>query len=103
MAFHIRQWFEYQGDDWWKWAIWLDGPEGELDLVEFVTYTLHPTFANPVRQVDDRSTKFPLETAGWGTFTIFATPHSQNGEETYLQHELFLEYPEEPVTRGRHF
>ena len=55
MSVNIAQDFEYQGDDWWKWWVWIDGPKEELDQIDHVVYTLHPTFPNPVRIVRDRS------------------------------------------------
>jgi|SRR6185312_4645706 len=99
MDLRLRQGFEYQGEDWWKWWIWLDGPAEALDEVDRVVYTLHPTFPNPVRHVKDRSTSFRLETAGWGTFTIYAKVHFKAGSKTEsLSHELQLRYPDGRLT-----
>jgi transcription initiation factor IIF auxiliary subunit len=94
MALRIEQGFEYQGEDWWKWWIWIDGPQAELDQVDRVVYVLHPTFPNPVRTVTDRSTKFRLQTAGWGVFLIRAKVIHKGGTETSLTHYLQLEYPD---------
>lgn len=91
MAIKIEQGFKYQGNDWWKWWIWVDGTDKELDQIERVTYTLHPTFPNPVVTTSDRETKFRLETAGWGTFRIHAKVLKKNGEEQKLHHDLVLE------------
>src|SRR4051812_27706932 len=63
---HIAQDYEYQGSDYWKWSVWIDGTDEELDKIESVEYTLHPTFPNPVRVVDGRATKFRLDSAGVG-------------------------------------
>jgi transcription initiation factor IIF auxiliary subunit len=95
MALSITQHAEYEGNDFWSWSVCLDGDEAELDAVDHVVYTLHPTFPNPVRTVDDRATKFRLETAGWGTFTIYAKVVGTNGEEQHLEHELELSYPDD--------
>jgi transcription initiation factor IIF auxiliary subunit len=95
MALTITQHYKYIGDDFWKWDICLDGGDAELDAVDHVVYTLHPTFPKPVRTVDDRSTKFRLETAGWGTFTIYAKVVMKDGEEQHLEHELELAYPDD--------
>src|SRR5215471_2937992 len=33
VSLHIEQSYDYQGDDWWKWAVWLEGSDAELDDV----------------------------------------------------------------------
>jgi transcription initiation factor IIF auxiliary subunit len=94
MALSIRQDSKYLGHDRWKWSVWLEGSSEELDHVKQVMYVLHPTFHNPVRIVDNRATKFRLETSGWGTFTIHAKVVDHAGRETYLDHPLTLLYPD---------
>lgn len=96
MALRIVQHSEYAGNDFWRWSICLDGPDAELDAVDHVVYTLHSTFPNPVRTVTDRQTRFRLETAGWGTFTVYArVVGKEDGAEQHLEHELDLRYPED--------
>jgi transcription initiation factor IIF auxiliary subunit len=90
--YKISQDFKYQGDDWWNWWVWIEGIPSELDMVDYVIYTLHPTFPNPVRKINDRGSKFKLETEGWGTFTIYAKVVLKNKKEISLKHELYLEY-----------
>lgn len=92
MSLKIDQDFEYQGDDWWRWWIWIEGPDAELDEIEKVVYTLHETFPNPVRVVEDRSSKFRLETAGWGIFRIHAKVYLKDGTREKLHHDLELRY-----------
>jgi transcription initiation factor IIF auxiliary subunit len=94
MALTIKQGFEYKEKDWWKWWVWIDGPADELNKIDHVVYTLHPTFPRPVRTVRERESKFRLETAGWGVFTIYATVVGHDGLETELSHDLRLEYPD---------
>lgn len=94
MSIEIAQGFDYQGDDWWKWWIWIEGPDNELDQIDHVVYTLHTTFPNPVRTIRDRDSKFRLETAGWGVFRIYAKVVNKKGLETFLEHDLVLEYPD---------
>jgi transcription initiation factor IIF auxiliary subunit len=89
----IAQDSKYEGNDWWCWAVWVEGPEDQLDQIESVQYTLHHTFPKPVRVIRDRSTKFRLETAGWGTFTIYAKVIRKDGGVIPLAHELELYYP----------
>jgi len=90
MALQIKQGFEYQGDDKWRWWIWLDGPQAELDAVDYVVYTLHRTFVNPVRTVTDRNSQFRLETSGWGEFRIYAKVVTKDGDSSRLIHDLVL-------------
>lgn len=89
-----RQAFEYKDKDWWEWSVWIDGPADLLDSVDHVVYKLHNTFRNPVREVSDRSSKFRLETAGWGVFTIGVIVNYKDGRQEHLEHDLVLEYPD---------
>ena len=99
MAIRIEQDFKYQGEDYWDWWIWIEGPPEELDQIDRVIYILHPTFPSPVREVKDRSTKFRMKTAGWGEFQIRATVKHKSGRETPLTHNLTLEYPGQAPSR----
>ena len=98
MAIKIKQDFEYKGKEWWEWSVWVEGPEQELDEIKHVEYTLHSSFFKPVRKIDDRSSKFRLETAGWGVFTIYAKVFHKDGGETLLEHDLELLYPDGTCT-----
>jgi transcription initiation factor IIF auxiliary subunit len=90
----IKQGFKYEGDDWWSWWLWIEGDPNKLDQVEKVTYTLHSTFKNPVREIRDRRSKFKLETEGWGVFVIYVRITLKNNQDISLQHKLYLEYPD---------
>jgi len=94
MALSIQQDAQYLGKNYWKWSVWLEGSPEELDDVDRVVYILDPTFRNPVREVEDRSTKFRLDTSSWGTFTIHAKAVHRDGRETRLDHNLELLYPD---------
>jgi len=94
MPVALTQDAKYAGNDRWEWAVWLDGPPGELDKIERVQYVLHPTFLKPVREVADRSTNFRLETSGWGTFRIHAKAIYKDGRQVPLHHDLVLLYPD---------
>ena len=99
--FTVQQWEKYEGEggeDWWKWAVWLEGSDDALDRVEFVEWALHPTFPNPVRRTRDRSTKFRLETGGWGVFHIVARVRLNDGTQVKLLHRLSLHYPDDSQT-----
>jgi transcription initiation factor IIF auxiliary subunit len=97
MPLAIQQESSYEGHDYWKWSVWLEGAPGELDEVDHVRYILHPSFHKPVREVYDRASKFRMDTGGWGTFTILAKAYLKDGREVALQHDLELLYPD-PAT-----
>jgi transcription initiation factor IIF auxiliary subunit len=90
----VQQWEKYEGEDWWTWAVWIEGPNEVLDGINLVEWTLHPTFSNPVRKIRDRASKFRLETGGWGVFQILARVQLKDGEEVKLRHYLTLHYPD---------
>jgi len=95
MGLRLNQDSDYAGKDHWRWSIWLGGSDAELDDVDHVVYTLHPTFPDPVRTIADRASDFRLDTAGWGTFTIYARVVGKDGSEQHLEHELELAYPDD--------
>ena len=90
--YRIEQAFEYQDNDWWKWSVWIEGKDSDLDLIDYVVYTLHPTFPNPVRKMTNRKEKFILSTEGWGVFTIYAKLGLKDEREIMLEHNLSLKY-----------
>jgi transcription initiation factor IIF auxiliary subunit len=94
MKLTVAQKQAYQGDDRWKWAVWIEGTNTDLDEIKEVTYKLHPTFPNPLRTVSDRSTKFMLESSGWGTFTIHVKVLLKGGSVLTLKRDLELFYEE---------
>ena len=61
----VKQEASYVGDKYWNWSVWLEGPVTELDQVEYLEYTLDPSFPNPVRRVRDRESQFKLSAGGW--------------------------------------
>lgn len=91
-GFEIQQWENYEGDDWWKWAVWIEGGDDALDQIDYVEWVLHPTFPDPIRKSRDRAKKFRLETGGWGVFLIHARLKMKNGETIPLRHHLSLHY-----------
>lgn len=93
MTLRIKQESTYTGSDWWTWAVWLDGPAEELDQVDHVIYTLHPTFPTPVQRVGDRESRFRLESAGWGEFEIYLDIGFKNGQTRKRKHWLHLRSP----------
>ena len=98
--FEIQQSEDYQGDNWWKWSVWLEGSDDDLNGVEYVEWTLHPTFPDPIRRQVNRSEKFRLDTGGWGTFPIRALIQMKDGTSLRLMHRLKLYYPKDKITRS---
>lgn len=92
--YKIAQNYKYEGDDWWQWSVWIEGSDDDLDKVDYVVYTLHPTFINPVQKVTERSSKFRLPTEGWGVFMIYARVVLKDSSEISLKHYLKLAYPD---------
>lgn len=92
MGLKIEQGSNYKGNDLWKWWVWIEGPDAELDEIDHVVYTLHPTFVRPVRTIKTRENKFHLASEGWGTFTLYAKVVKKDGSSMQLEHSLVLEY-----------
>ena len=98
--FTIQQWEKYEGEDWWKWAVWIEGPDEALDRIDFVEWTLHPSFPQPVRKCKERASKFRIETGGWGGFPIVARVQLKDGQQTKLLHHLKLHYSDGTQTHA---
>jgi YEATS family/TIR domain len=90
MPIQIAQSSTPAGKDHWKWSVWLDASGAELDAIDHVVYTLHPTFAEPVRRVSDRASAFRLDSGGWGEFSIHAGVHHRDGHVEKVEHWLTL-------------
>ncbi len=90
----IAQDQHYESQDWWRWSVWIDADAAELAKISKVVWHLHPTFPNPVQEVSNRSDKFRLKTAGWGTFRVRAEVLMLDGKKRILLHELELNYPD---------
>lgn len=89
----VKQDSVYQGGEWWKWSVWLEGSAKELAAIDHVVYTLHPTFPDPVRTVKNRRTAFKLESSGWGEFEIYLQIAHRDGKVRKRRHWLTLPHP----------
>jgi hypothetical protein len=67
-------------------AVRLDGPQPELDEVEFVTYLLQSLAPHPLRHVRERSTGFRLGAIGRHVLGVHARVHRRDGSELVLEH-----------------
>jgi transcription initiation factor IIF auxiliary subunit len=54
----------------YEWTLEIKGASHELDTIDSVGYTLHPTFHSQPQKVRARETGFGLTRVGWGTFTV---------------------------------
>lgn len=95
MNFFVAQNQKYEGDNWWKWSLWIGGSDEDLDRIESVTYRLHPTFPQPVRTVIDRASKFQLRCSGWGVFLIPVEVRLKDGKKIQLAHQLQFTFPDD--------
>lgn len=93
----LRQQSEYEDNDWWNWQVFVEASDEDLDRIAYVEYTLHPTYANPVRKVTDRQTKFLLKEEGWASFTLYAKLCLKNDATVLLEQTLTLAYPDGEV------
>ncbi len=93
--YSVVQGYQYIGDDLWDWWVAIDGAENDLNEIQKVIYTLHPTFIKPIVTVNERITNFKLKASGWGTFRIYIKIVLSSGDEIKLQHDLELYYPDD--------
>ena len=91
--YKLSQGSEYMGDDYWKWWIFVEGSDNDLDRIENVVYNLHYTFVDPVRTISTRENNFRLETSGWGVFPVYARINFKDHTVLEMEHELELYYP----------
>ena len=87
----------YKGQGWWSWSVWMVATEEALNQVEYVEYTLHSSFLNPVRRIDNRFSNFRLDEEGWGGFTLYVRVQLKDGEQVMLNYELRLMNSEDEV------
>lgn len=82
----------YLGNGKWEWTVFVLASDHVLEEIRHVDYTLHPTFANPIRRVTKREFEqgkgFALKATGWGTFVIGVRVEFEGGRTKYLKHRL---------------
>lgn len=83
------------GTEQYQWRVFVNEDKSILDKIENITYLLHPTFAEPLHIIDNRQTKFALESIGWGEFiiqiTIKFTDDTEKKQRYYL--DLSKDWP----------
>lgn len=90
MNVQIVQDTERQERDWWRWSVWLEGPDEELDRIDHVEYILHPTFREPIKQRRNRADNFRLNASGWGEFMLYAKIYAKDGSVERHEHWVTL-------------
>ena len=77
----------------YTWTIFLVADDATLNSIDYVQYTLHPSFPNPVQPpIKDRGGKcaFALSSESWGEFEVKVKIGFRNGTTTDLKHWLTL-------------
>ena len=88
---YARKIREERDYDYYKWRIFVDEQDDVLDQIAQVRYLLHETFPDPARVSRNRESKFALESAGWGSFTVFITVKFKDGTEKETEYYLDLD------------
>lgn len=92
-----------EGKTWYEFKVWLDVEDSLLNLVEAVTYHLHPTFHRPVREVSNRDTRFLMSEEFYGGFILRAAVKVR-GQAEPVEKEISISpretVPESAVTGG---
>lgn len=78
----------YAGNGLFDWTICVRAERSVLDSIDYVEYTLHPTFPNPVQY--GRGPNFSLSASGWGEFNIDVKIGLKDGTVSRRQHWLTL-------------
>src|SRR5215204_2333201 len=94
---------EKYGDNFYDWCIFVDEDSTIINSIKSVEYTLHPTFPNPVRVIEDKSSRFALYSAGWGGFALQIRITYEDGSESLTSYRLRLEednWPKKPAPQA---
>jgi transcription initiation factor IIF auxiliary subunit len=79
-------------------GIWIEGTIEDLDSIDHVEYSLHPSFKKPVRTSSNRSNKFSITIWTWGMFMIDVAIYKRNSEVDHIQYYLSYELPADDGT-----
>jgi transcription initiation factor IIF auxiliary subunit len=91
---------EKYGDNFYDWCIFVDEDSTIINSIKSVEYTLHPTFPDPVRVIEDKSSRFALYGAGWGMFVIKIRITYEDGSTSLTSYLLQLKkdnWPKKPA------
>lgn len=82
---------KFLGGGRYDWTVFVQAVPAVLQQIEYVEYTLHPSFPNPVRKVTNPQGGFALSANGWGEFNLVAKVAFKSGRVVTLQHWLRLQ------------
>ncbi len=96
---NYSMWINKKHDyDFYDWCVFIDEDINTINSIKLVEYTLHPTFPNPVRIIENRNDCFALYSYGWGTFDLRIKVELNNGSINALKYPLKLEFDDWPKT-----
>ncbi len=76
----------------WEWSVFVIASDDVLRQIQYVEYTLHPTFPEPIQKVTQRGVVsgkgFFLNATGWGTFEIAVKVVFTDGKARFVKHQL---------------
>ena len=81
----------YRGNDQWEWTIFIKATPDVLNSIEYVQYTLHHTFDDPIQRVNkttDPDHPFGLTRTGWGVFQVPVKVVFKSGDAISLSYML---------------
>ena len=82
---------EYMDSGRYEWTVFLVAENPVLETIDYVEYTLHPSFPNPVRISHDRDTNFAISSSGWGESNVYIKIVFRDGRKMHTKHKLSLE------------
>ena len=92
---HVTNTSRYTGSGRYDWKVHLVATEDVLNRIEFVEYTLHPAYSDPVRRIHDKTSGFALSASGWSEFNIEVCVVYKDGHRDYMDQRLSLRSGEE--------
>ena len=88
---HVGNTYCYKGQGRFDWELSLRDDPTTLKKIGYVTYTLDPSFPDPVRAVcDNAANGFALKSSGWGEFSVYIKVEWRNKRTTYQSYRLDL-------------
>jgi transcription initiation factor IIF auxiliary subunit len=79
------------GTNFYRWVLWIEGDDQDLEQVSSVKYNLHPTFERGYAESSDRGFNFRIDARGWGSFYIDARIRFKAGFEEQISYFLDVE------------
>jgi transcription initiation factor IIF auxiliary subunit len=79
-----------EGYDLFAWCVFLDGNLATIQSVREIEYTLHPSFPDPIRTIQDPDHCFALLSQGWGEFPMRIRLKLINGGIVSQSYNLYL-------------